>query len=129
MSYSAYDGLGDPLRFWKCIAEIRRHARTGPLFGKGAVAIGEFGIPENESPRRIAERYDEMLGVMLAAEVRYAAHWQLYCNEFADKKGPLPKTPVSDPKLMRGFWLVKPDGSLSEGGKYFSALWKRAQAS
>lgn len=126
VSYSAYDGMdGGPLHFWKCLEEIRAHARTGPLYGPGALAIGEFGIPENASPKRITERYDEALGVMLAANVRYAAHWELFCNEFAAEGKP--PTPVSDPKLMRGFWLVKPDGSLSEGGKYFSALWQRAK--
>lgn len=126
VSYSAYDGMdGGPLHFWKCLEEIRAHARTGPLFGPGALAIGEFGIPENASPKRITERYDEALGVLLAANVRYAAHWQLYCNEFAAEGKP--PTPASDPKLMRGFWLVKPDGSLSEGGKYLSALWRRAK--
>lgn len=124
VSYSAYDGMnGGPLHFWRCLEEIRTHARTGPLFGPGALAIGEFGIPENASPKRITECYDEALGVMLAAKVRYAAHWQLYCNEFANEAQP--PVPVKDPKLMRGFWLVKPDDSLSEGGNYFSALWQR----
>jgi hypothetical protein len=126
VSYSAYDGMnGGPLHLWKCLEEIRAQARTGPLFGPGALAIGEFGIPENASPERIAERYDEALGVLHAANVRYAAHWELYCNEFAGEGKP--PTPVSDPKFMRGFWLVKPDGSLSEGGKYLSALWQRAK--
>ncbi|MFA6544291.1 MAG: hypothetical protein WCS99_07685 [Limisphaerales bacterium] len=127
VSYSAYDGMnGGPVHFWKCLEEIRAHARTGPLFGPGALAIGEFGIPENVSSARITERYDEALGVMLAANVRHAAHWELFCNEFRNERQP-PPTPVNDPKLMRGFWLVKPDGSLSEGGKYFSALWQRAR--
>lgn len=121
--YSAYDSFKSPLTFWKAIAEIRRHARTGPLFGRGAVAVGEFGIPENRDPDRIEERYDLALGVMLAAKVRFAAHWELYCNEFAD--GPQP-TPVRDGKALRGFWLVRPDGSLSKAGRYFQALWKRA---
>ncbi|MEO6788133.1 MAG: hypothetical protein ABI318_18565 [Chthoniobacteraceae bacterium] len=125
VSYSAYDGMnGGPLHFRKCIEEIRAHSRTTSLFGPGALAIGEFGIPENASPKRISERYDEALGVMLAANVRYAAHWELYCNEFVTAET---KSPISDPNLMRGFWLVKPDGSLSEGGKYFSALWQRAR--
>jgi hypothetical protein len=126
VSYSAYDGMNaGPVEFWKCLGEIRAHARTGKLFGPGALAIGEFGIPENASPKDIAERYDEALAVMLTANVRYAAHWQLYCNEFASADAPQ-NTPVTDPKLLRGFWLVKPDGSLSEGGKYFSGLWERA---
>jgi hypothetical protein len=127
VSYSAYDGqAGGPLHFWNCLEEIRRYARTGPLFGAEAVFVGEFGIPENDQPQRITERLDEWMGVMLAARVHYMAYWELYCNEFAGKPQPPPKTPVTDPKLVRGFWLVKPDGSLSESGRYFSGLWQRA---
>jgi hypothetical protein len=132
VSYSAYDGInsGDPVKFWRCIDEIRAHVRTGPLFGPGAIMVGEYGIPENVAPERIRERCDEMLGVMLAQNVRFAAYWELYCNEFAGdgeklKKDP-PVTPVKDPGLMRGFWLIKPDGSLSESGTYFHELWQRA---
>jgi hypothetical protein len=132
VSYSAYDGInqGDPVRFWKCIDEIRDHIRTGPLFGPGAIMIGEYGIPENDAPERIRERYDEMLGVMLAKNILYSAQWELYCNELAGKKEDLqkspPEIPVKDAKAVRGFFLVKPDGSLSEGGKFFSELWSRA---
>ncbi|MBI5385814.1 MAG: hypothetical protein HZA90_14145 [Verrucomicrobia bacterium] len=129
VSYSAYDGLSSPLTLWKCIAEIRRRARTGPLFGQGAVYVGEIGVPENDQPQRIAERFDEWMGAMLAADVRFIAHWELYCNEFAGKPATKPPTPVTDPKLVRGFWLVKPDGSLSEGGQYFQSLWQRAARS
>ena len=127
VSYSAYDAqTGGPLHFWNCLEEIRRYARTGPLFGAEAVYVGEFGIPENDQPQRITERLDEWMGVMLAARVRYMAYWELYCNEFAGKPQVTPKTPVTDPKLVRGFWLVKPDGSLSESGQFFSDLWKKA---
>ena len=132
VSYSAYDGInsGDPLRFWKCIDEIRAHARTGPLFGPGAVMVGEYGIPENVAPDRISERCDEMLGVMLAQNVKFAAYWELYCNEFAGERGKLkknpPATPVKDPALMRGFWLLMPDGRLGQSGSYFHELWQRA---
>ena len=138
VSHSAYDGInsGDPLLFWKCLKEIREYARTGPLFGPGALAVGEYGVAENDklgqekpepqTPERIRERYDQMLGVMLLLKVRYAALWELYCNEFAGKPAAPPKTPVTNPELMRGFWLVKPDGSLSAAGIYFQELWQRA---
>lgn len=130
VSYSAYDGInsGDPLLFWKCLDEIRSHIRTGPLFGPGAIIVGEYGIPENVAKNRIRERCDEMLGVMLAQKVLFAAHWELYCNEFADssKLGIAPTAPVTDPGLMRGYWLVKPDGSLSESGAYFHEMWSRS---
>ena len=130
VSFSAYDGInsGEPLLFWKCLNEIRQRARTGSLYGPGSLMVGEFGIPENVHPLRVRERYDEMLGVMLLMNVHFGAHWELYCNEFAGKPDAPPKTPVSDSKLMRGYWLVKPDGSLSDGGKYFQELWRRAAA-
>lgn len=127
VSYSCYDGLRDRLTLWKCLADIRQHARTGPLFGPGAVYIGEIGLPENDQPERLTERWDEWMGVLLAAGVKYIAHWELYCNEFSRHAATPPQTPVTDPKQCRGFWLVKPDGSLSESGKYFQALWKRAE--
>ena len=131
VSYSAYDGIdsGDPLKFWRCLREIRQYARTGPLYGSGALAVGEYGIPENVRPERITERYDEMLGVMLLMNVRFAAHWQLFCNEFTGESSPPPRTPVTDSDLLRGFWLVRPDGSLSEGGAYFRELWNKAAGS
>ena len=127
VSYSAYDGMKDPLTLWKCIAEIRRHCRTGPLFGKAAVFVGEIGIPENDAPNRLMERWDEFMGVILAADVRYIAHWELYCNEFKKDLEKKVKPPITDPALMRGFWLVKPDGSLSQSGSYFGGLWKKAR--
>jgi hypothetical protein len=134
VSYSAYDGInsGDPVLFWKCLDEIRGHIKTGPLFGPGAIMVGEYGIPENNNPDRVGERYDEMLGVMLAKGVLYSAHWELFCNELAGKKEDLKKSPpalpVKDAKAVRGFYLVKPDGTLSEGGKYFREQWGRAKA-
>lgn len=126
VSYSSYDGMRDGLTLWRCVEDIRRHARTGPLFGPGAVFVGEIGLPENEQKKPIAERWDDWLGALLAANVPYIAQWELFCNEFNPKVVPPPATPVRAPSQLRGFWLVKPDGSLSESGKYFHALWQRA---
>ncbi|MBN2505198.1 MAG: hypothetical protein JXQ71_00745 [Verrucomicrobia bacterium] len=125
VSYSSYDGMKNPLTLWRCLQEIRSRARTGPLFGNQALCVGEMGIPENDAPRRITERWDEFMGVMLAAGVKYIVHWELYCNELNPKIQPPPKPPVKDPSHLRGFWLVKPDGTLSESGKYFAGLWRR----
>ena len=133
VSYSAYDGInsGNPVLFWKCLDELRQHIKTGSLFGPGAIMVGEYGIPENVAKERIRERCDEMLGVMLAKNVLFAAYWELYCNEFAGEREKLklspPTTPVRDANLMRGYWLMKPDGSLSESGTYFHELWMRGQ--
>jgi hypothetical protein len=127
VSYSCYDGMSRPETLWKCLQEIRNHCKTGPLFGPCAVFVGEIGIPENDQPQRLSERWDEFMGVLLAAAVKYIVHWELYCNEFKNDLAKKPQPPITDPALMRGFWLVKPDGSLSESGKYFASLWKRGK--
>jgi hypothetical protein len=125
VSYSCYDGMKDGVTLWKCIAEIKRHARTTGLFGEHRVYIGEIGIPENEHPEHLLERWDQLFGAMLAAEVPYIAMWELYCNELNPKIKPPPKVPVKNFNDVRGFWLVRPDGSLSETGKFFTSLWQR----
>jgi hypothetical protein len=125
ISYSCYDGMKDGVTLWKCIAEIKRHARTTAFFKKHPVFIGEVGIPENDQPERLRERWDELLGVMLAAEVPYIAMWELYCNEISPKVQPPPAVPIINFNDVRGFWLVRPDGSLSEAGKLFTSLWQR----
>jgi hypothetical protein len=125
VSYSTYDAMKDGVTLWKCITEIKRHARTTGLFGKNSVYIGEVGIPENLQPERVSERWDELMGAMLAAEVPYIAIWELYCNEPNRKKQPLPPAPIKNLDDALGFWLVRPDGSLSETGKLFTSLWQR----
>jgi len=125
ISYSAYDGMKDGVTLFKAIELIRKHARTGPLFGPGAVYVGEIGIPENEQPSRISERWDEWLGAALAAKALYVAQWQLYCNELNPRLKPPPAVPVKRAEDVRGFWLVQPDGSLSATGNYFQSLWRR----
>ena len=128
VSYSSYDALKDPLTLWKCLAEIRQFARPSPLYGGQSLYIGEIGIPENDQPERIRERWDEWLGVLMAADVRYVLQWELYCNEPSAKAPRDAAGPVTDPQQVRGFWLVKPDGSLSESGRYLAELWKRSAA-
>jgi len=124
VSYSCYDGMKDGVTLWKCIAEIKNHARTTGLFRKHPVYIGEIGIPENNQPNHISRRWDELFGAMLAAEIPYIAMWELYCNE--PGRQPPPPAPINNAEDARGFWLVRPDGSLSETGKFFSSLWQRS---
>lgn len=125
VSYSYYDAMNNPVTLWKAIEEIRRHARTNGPFGARAVFLGEVGIPEHEQGVRIRDRWDEFLGVALALEVPYVVHWELYCNELNPKLKPAPRPPVKNNAEVRGFCLVRPDGSLSESGRYLSELWRR----
>lgn len=124
VSYSCYDGMKDPLTLWRSLAEIRRYARPTSLFGADCVYVGEIGIPENERAEDLTERWDQWMGVLNAAGVRYVAHWELYCNEARGKDPPPAPEPITDPKQLRGFWLVRPDGALSVAGRFFAGLWR-----
>jgi hypothetical protein len=128
VSYSCYDGMANAATLWQGIETIRRYARTSGPFGTKAVCLGEIGIPENLAPEAIGERWDTLLGTALAAKVVCIAQWQLYCNEPDPRTAPHPLPPFTDPRHLRGYWLVRPDGSLSETGKYFSGLWQRARS-
>ncbi|MCX7871909.1 MAG: hypothetical protein N2487_01335 [Verrucomicrobiae bacterium] len=127
VSYSAYDGMKDPVLMWKCIQEIKTNARTGKLFGKESVFIGEIGIPENEQKENLRQRWDDLMAVFLATDMKYVIQWELFCNELkpSDLKVQLP---VKDVNLLRGFWLIKPDNSLSITGSYFSELWQKTHS-
>lgn len=123
VSYSTWDALESPADLAVAIEEIRRHARTGPLFGPRAVMLGEIGIPENIQPDRIADRWDGWIGAALALGVPYIFQWELYCNELRPDR-PRPNGPIRDNADCRGFFLVRPDGSLGETGRLFQKWWR-----
>jgi hypothetical protein len=127
VSYSAYDGMKNPVTMWKCIQEIKANARTSTLFGKKSVYIGEIGIPENLQKDNLNERWDSLMGVFLATGMKYVVQWELFCNEIKPEAKDV-SIPVKDGNLMRGFWLVKPDNTLSVTGNYFYSLWKRGNS-
>ena len=60
----------------------------------------------------------------LAQQVPWILHWELYCNEVAKLGGP--KRDVYRAEDLRGFWLIRPDGSLSYSGKYLKGLLAHA---
>jgi len=66
------------------------------------------------------------VAVALALNLPWFIHWELYCNELNPKLKPAPSLPVQKNDQVRGFYLVKPDGSLSVSGRYFRDLWKRS---
>jgi hypothetical protein len=125
VSYSCYDAMENAAVLQRALATIRAHAHTEGPWGAGAVYLGEIGIPENLRPERIAERWDELLRAAADAGVLWAVQWQLYCNELDTRHaGPRPSGPVRDPARLRGYWLLRPDGSLSETGRHFVRLWQ-----
>ncbi len=123
--YSAYDACFDvPSSLWQAIEVLRAAAPPSALYGENNVAIGEIGRPENEGNRtreQIEEFWDNVLGVSLAMDLPYVLHWELYCNEpkkaLGNKKD-IPRDRMMTAEELRGFWLLRPDGSDSWAGAF-----------
>jgi hypothetical protein len=119
VSWSCYDGMGSAADLWHGLEIIQGHAKEGTR-----VYVGEIGIPENQRTKdEVIEGWDRAMGVFLAREVPYVIHWELYCNEW---KGKREGTGMGKANEMRGFWLVRPDGSLSWSGEYLKGLIAKA---
>lgn len=136
ISWSCYDGLNTSARsaarsavgIWQGLELIQHYAHTTrqDAFGRAAVFIGEIGFPENiTTPGAAAEMMDGALGTLLARQVPHIFYWELFCNERRDGTRPRPVRSETADEL-RGFWLVRPDGSLGGAGEYFSRLMAQA---
>jgi hypothetical protein len=125
ISWSSYDGMASPVRAWQGLELIRHYARPSPVFGKPVVYIGEVGRPEQgQTEEQIVSWWDQAMGVFFAQQIPWILHWELYCNEVTNKGGP--KRNVYRAEDLRGFWLIRPDGSLSYSAKYLKALLDHA---
>ncbi len=126
VSWSSYDGMDSAVKAWQGIELIRQHMKPSPAFGKPSVYIGEIGKPENTgaTKKELLEWWDRAMGVFFALDIPWVVHWELYCNE--PKDGTKGNRAPRKADEMRGFWLIKPDGSLSHAGNYFAALLKNA---
>ena len=132
ISWSCYDGLKTEARsadktaigLWQGLEIIQHYARTvqHDAAGRPAVYIGEIGFPEQVVPPESAvEMMDAALGVFFARHIPYILYWELYCNERKD--GTRSLVTASEPaQELRGFWLIKPDGTLGGTGAYFREL-------
>ncbi len=125
VSWSCYDGLGSAVRLWQGIEIIRQSMRPSPTFGNNAVFIGEIGRPEaGLKERDVVDFWDECMGVVFAMKIPLVVQWELYCNEPKDGTKQLRHPRHADE--LKGFWWIRPDGSLSYGGNYLSTLLKFA---
>ena len=125
VSWSSYDGMASPVRTWQGLELIRHYAQPSPVFGKPMVYIGEVGKPERgQTDEQIVSWWDQAMGVFFAQQIPWILHWELYCNEIANKDAP--KRIVYRAEDLRGFWLIRPDGSLSHSAKYLLALLNHA---
>ncbi len=125
VSYSAYDAIfdvieGKPDILTQTLDYIAANTKDHPDFGNKNVYIGEFGIPENNfTAEQVEIVMKNTVERSLSWGCPYIVYWQLYCNELID---PATKTPVKDNKDVRGFWLIRPDGTKSFAWNYFNEL-------
>lgn len=132
VSWSCYDGMDENgLNLYKGIQFIKQFIRpTKYMKGKKVVFLGEIGIPEQRyegltEMGPVVKRWDAYIGVCSALKVPYLIQWELYCNE--PKNEVLRKlNDVRTTDEMRGFWLIRPDGTKSFAQQYFDLLLKYA---
>lgn len=130
VSWSCYDGLANVTDTWHGIELIRYFMKSSGFLPKPTVMIGEVGIPENKhSKEAIVDFWDRTLGVFFALDIPWIFQWEIYCNELsvdAQKKNP-PPNGVYPSDDLNGFWLFRPDGSLSHSGQFFADLLKNCE--
>ena len=125
VSWSSYDGISsDGLKMYKGINYIRHQLIPSDYMkGKKVVFIGEIGKPENiqnQTRESIREFWDLMMGVFLAQDIPYIINWELFCNE--PKVGPRTQDRNKTNEELRGFWLIRPDGTKSWAQEYFDEI-------
>ena len=124
VSYSAWDAatehFKDPNVFREALDFIAENVPDSPDFGNRNVYLGEFGMPENGfSAEQIRKAIPNAVQTALDWGCPYIVYWQLYCNELKSGKQ---KPPVRDNDDVRGFWLIRPDGSKGWTWDYFYRL-------
>lgn len=124
VSYSAWDSAtshySDPNVLRDALEFIAANAPDSPAFGNHNVYLGEFGMPENGySLAQIQTAIPNAVQTGLKWGCPYVVYWQLYCNELKDPKT---QPPVKTNDAVRGFWLIRPDGTKSWVWDYFHGL-------
>lgn len=130
VSWSSYDGrTPDGLLMYKGIDIIRQYlVPTSYMKGKKVVFIGEVGRPENienQTRESIREFWDLNMGVYLAQNIPYIIQWELFCNE--PKVGPRTQERNKTNDELRGFWLIRPDGTKGWAQEYFEELLTKSK--
>jgi hypothetical protein len=109
--------LDTPERLTQAIDYLAAHLPATAVFGRNAhsVYLGEFGYPENGQGgvEVVNRRINNALKVVRDKELPWAIFWQAYCNEPLNPTLPLPLNGKENDHNLRGFWLVKPDGTPS----------------
>ncbi len=130
-SYSAYDTIGAASEdfeagrelFRRALNHIASRAPDSPDFGDRNVYVGEFGWPEVRSAQDPAADGEKAMRVIrMTTETAlewgcpYVVYWQVYDNE--SRAGG--RRPANGE--VRGFYLIRPDGSRAPAWDYFAGL-------
>ena len=122
VSWSSYDGMNNFHDMYRGVEYLKQQMQPTPYMnGKKMVIIGEVGVPERKTAKTPTERWDYFFGVYLALDVPLIIDWEIYCNEPMDGT----QSDASHTRTeqeMRGFWMIKPDGSKSETALYWEKL-------
>ena len=130
VSWSSYDGRSpDGIKMFRGIDQIRRHLNPSEYMnGHRVVFIGEIGLPENindQTRESVREFWDLVMAVYLAQNIPYIIHWELFCNE--PKEGPRSQERNKTAEELRGFWLIRPDGSKSWAQEYMEEIMAKSK--
>jgi hypothetical protein len=123
-SYSAYDvPTDDPARFRAALDYLASKAPKPPGCVGRHVYVGEYGFPERVTGGGEAQRAKVQSATRTAVEwgVPYAIYWQIYCNEPVHA---IRGKPVAED--MKGFWLIRPDGTQPPLAEWFREILKPA---
>ncbi|HBG27688.1 MAG: hypothetical protein A2Y10_10205 [Planctomycetes bacterium GWF2_41_51] len=129
ISYSAWDSAvedwNNPESFKKALDYIAEKVVDSEVFGNRNVYLGEFGWPENlYGIEGVKKAVPQAVTTAINWGCPYIVYWQLYCNDLgSSEKSP----PIHNNEDVRGFWLIRPDGSKSWLWHYFSNLLNPAE--
>lgn len=119
VSYAAWDTERDPAQLRSALDYIARHAPDRKPFGSHNVYLGEFGLPENgHSRQQVRETIGGAARTALDWGCPWVVYWQVYCNEAR-------RSPVRSNDDVRGFWLLRPDGSKAWAWEVLESLLRR----
>lgn len=126
VSYSAWDAQEDRKTLREALDFIEKHlppkaiAGSAPPSVRRRVYIGEFGAPENDfEPERLRRTLRGTVETGLEWGCPWVVYWQVYCNEAR-------KQPVTGNADVRGFWLLRPDGSRAWAWDYLKQVLEGA---
>jgi hypothetical protein len=136
VSWSCYDAMVNDttengVNLYKGIEYLRNQMKpTEVMNGERLVFLGEIGVPEQRYENlmdqpSVIHNWDVYMGVCIALDIPYIIQWELFCNEPKNEElRRLHETRTRDE--MRGFWLIRPDGTKSFVGEYFDLLMNNA---